>query len=72
MSKTLPNDPVYNNPAVESKFDRSHGKGLTPPHLSWPGQTAPVTGTKVSGHTQNGAKIPRKGTLTLGKGNGKL
>lgn len=31
------------NPAVQSKFDRSHGRGLKAPHLSYPGQVAPVT-----------------------------
>lgn len=68
MSKELPNDPVRSNPPVQSKFDRSHGMGLTPPHLSHPGETAPQSGTKVAGHTENGHKIPYKGTLKLGKG----
>jgi len=50
---------VRDNPAVHSKFDRSHGKGLKAPHLSHPGQVAPVTGTKVAGHTVNGHKLPK-------------
>lgn len=58
-----------NNPAVRSKFDKSHGKGLPAPHLSFPGQTAPVTGTKVGGFNPNGRMVPKEvtktGTLSL-------
>jgi hypothetical protein len=60
MSKIIPNDPVGSNPAVHSKFDRSQGKGLRPPHLSHPGETAPLTGTHVAGHNENGHKEPVK------------
>lgn len=52
-------EPQRSNPTVHSKFDRSHGKGLKAPHLSHPGETAPITGTKVAGHTENGHKLPK-------------
>lgn len=55
------------NPKVQSKFDRSHGKGLKPPHMSLKYATGPITGTKVAGHTVNGAKIPREITGTVNK-----
>lgn len=61
MSDANPTDPIRSNPPVQSKFDRSHGKGLKPPHLSWPGAVAPQTGTTVAGHNANGAKYPREG-----------
>lgn len=54
------------SPPIRSKFDRSHGKGLKAPHMSHPGGTAPVTGTTVAGHTENGAKYPSKGNGKLG------
>lgn len=50
---------VRDNPAVHSKFDRSRGKGIPAPHISHPGGTAPITGTKVAGHTEHGAKLPK-------------
>jgi len=46
-----------NNPKVQSKFDRSHGHGLKPPHLTQPG-TAPMSGTTVAGHTEAGHRLP--------------
>jgi hypothetical protein len=67
MSKMLPTDPERNNPAVQSKFDRSHGKGLKPPHLSHPGAVAPVTGTKVAGHNENGHKMPKEASVGYGE-----
>lgn len=54
------------NPKVESKFDRSHGKGLIAKHVSLVGATAPPTGTTVAGHNENGAKYPTKGNGKLG------
>lgn len=68
MSKDLPNDPVRSNPPVQSKFDKSHGHGVPFTPVSHPGATAPLTGTKVAGHNENGHKYPTKSTLTLGKG----
>lgn len=56
------------NPTVHSKFDRSHGHGLKPPHLQHPGEVAPVTGTKVAGHNEHGHKLPFDGGYKLGKG----
>ena len=35
--KGAENEPVRNNPTVRSKFDKSHGKGLKAPHMSFPG-----------------------------------
>lgn len=67
MSKIIPNDPVGHNPAVQSKFDRSQGKGLKPPHLSHPDETAPVTGTRVAGHNENGHKLPREVSRGFGE-----
>lgn len=50
---------VRDNPTVHSKFDRSQGKGLKAPHLSHPGEVAPLTGTHVKGHTPNGHMLPK-------------
>lgn len=49
---------VKENPRVQSKFDRSHGKGLPAPHLKHPGEVARETGSSHPGHTENGHKIP--------------
>jgi hypothetical protein len=71
MSKIIHNEPEGHNPTVHSKFDRSGGKGLKPPHLSHPGETAPVTGTHVAGHNEGGSKYPHEGgkkPSPLGKG----
>lgn len=46
VEKTMPgasNEPVRENPTVRSKFDKSQGRGLPAPHLTFPGQVAPVT-----------------------------
>jgi hypothetical protein len=45
------------NPPVHSKFDRSHGHGLKPPHATLGGM-APMSGTKVPGHTESGHRLP--------------
>jgi hypothetical protein len=58
----------YSNPPVHSKFDRSHGKGVPVKHVSMVEGAQPVSGTKKAGFTENGAMLPRKSTLTLGKG----
>jgi hypothetical protein len=50
-------EPIRANPAVKSKAS-FHGKGRPAPHLSHPGATAPVTGTHVAGHNENGHKLP--------------
>lgn len=39
------------NPTVRSKFDRSHGKGLKPPHMAAKGPVVPLT-SDASGHMQ--------------------
>lgn len=67
MSKIIPNDPVGHNRAVQSKFDRSQGKGLKPPHLSHPGEVAPVTGTHVSGHNEGGHQHPKEASVRHGE-----
>jgi hypothetical protein len=46
------------NPPVRSKFDKSRGKGLPAPHIGHPGATAPLTGTTIPGHNENGHKLP--------------
>jgi hypothetical protein len=48
------------NPRVTSKFDRDGGKPRTPGKVEHPGGTAPITGTKVRGHTEHGHQIPRE------------
>lgn len=53
------------NPKVRSTFDRAHGKGLKAPHLSWPGATAPVTGTQVPGFDANGNMRPKPSGLKV-------
>ncbi len=50
-------EPVRNNEAVHAKGDL-HGMGRRAPHLTHPGETAPITGTHVAGHTENGHKLP--------------
>jgi hypothetical protein len=59
-------EPQRSNPAVQSKFDRSHGMGLKAPHLSHPGEVAPMTGTKVAGHNEGGHKMPVDVTPKMG------
>lgn len=49
---------VRDNPRVQSKFDKSRGKGLPAPHLSHPGAVAKDTGSKHAGYTENGHMLP--------------
>ena len=50
---------MASNPAVHSKFDRSHGRGIPAPHVGHPGGTLSITGTKIPGHNENGRLEPR-------------
>lgn len=53
------NEENKSNPPVRSKFDKSQGKGLKAPHLSFPGGTAKVTGSSHAGFTENGNMLPK-------------
>jgi hypothetical protein len=48
------------NPGVSSKGMKYHGKPHTPEKVSHPGQTVPMTGTRVAGHTSDGHRLPRE------------
>jgi hypothetical protein len=48
------------NPPVQSKFDKSQGKGLPAPHLTHPGAVAKETGSKHPGFNENGHMLARE------------
>jgi len=53
--KGAEDEPIRDNPTVHSKFNRSHGKGVSAPHMSSPGPVMPTTspGPRVYSQPKN-------------------